>query len=283
MIKNVLEINNLSKKYEKFELKNINLKIPEGSILGLIGQNGAGKSTIIKSIMNIIPYDSGSIKINGNNVDIKNEILIKEEIGYVGEHLDFYPDVKLRQIYKFTCKFYRNWDESLFNRLIEIFNLDIDKKVKELSKGMVVKFSLAMALSHRPKFLLLDEPTSGLDPVIRSELLDILSEEVKSRKCSILFSSHITEDIIKIADTVAFIDNGEIKLVENKEKILKNYLYSKKYCADLNKFKNNMILMSDKFTILDGTGINNSELTLLKDEYGFNNISLDDVLLMIRG
>ena len=220
MIKNVLEINNLSKKYEKFELKNINLKIPEGSILGLIGQNGAGKSTIIKSIMNIIPYDSGSIKINGNNVNIKNEISIKEEIGYVGEHLDFYPDVKLRQIYKFTCKFYRNWDESLFNRLIEIFNIDIDKKIKELSKGMVVKFSLAMALSHRPKFLLLDEPTSGLDPVIRSELLDILSEEVKSRKCSILFSSHITEDIIKIADTVAFIDNGEIKLVENKEKIL---------------------------------------------------------------
>ena len=208
MIKNVLEINNLSKKYEKFELKNINLKIPEGSILGLIGQNGAGKSTIIKSIMNIIPYDSGSIKINGNNVNIKNEISIKEEIGYVGEHLDFYPDVKLRQIYKFTCKFYRNWDESLFNRLIEIFNIDIDKKIKELSKGMVVKFSLAMALSHRPKFLLLDEPTSGLDPVIRSELLDILSEEVKSRKCSILFSSHITEDIIKIADTVAFIDNG---------------------------------------------------------------------------
>ncbi|WDC83402.1 ABC transporter ATP-binding protein [Caloramator sp. mosi_1] len=203
MSKRILEINNLCKNYRKFSLKNINLTLEEGKVLGLIGQNGAGKSTIIKSLLGLISYDSGSILIN-NQVMTSDSIKLKHDIGYVPENVFLYQDVKCRDFYKFVKSCYKNWDDDLFFKLTKEFDLNLDKKIKELSKGNQVKILIIIAISHHPRLLVLDEPTSGLDPLIRNQVLDCLKRVVVEEKCSILFSSHITEDINKIADTVAF-------------------------------------------------------------------------------
>ena len=280
MTEYMLNVSNLNKCYKKFKLQNVNLQLQKGEIMWFIGPNGAGKSTTIKSIMNIIPFDDGIITVDGKNLN-ENEIEIKQNIGYVGEHLDFYEKVKLKKIYKFTRKCYINWDVDLFASLVKRFDLDLEKKMNELSKGMTVKFSLAMALAHHPKLLILDEPTSGLDPVIRNDLLDILKETVKKDNSAVLFSSHITEDIAKIADTVAFIHNGEIKLISNKYSILEHYLK----INTLNSIKDikaiQVIIESDEKAIIDISNCTATEIDMVKAKYEAKNITLDELLLSI--
>lgn len=277
---NMLEINSLNKSYPKFELKNINLAIKKGEIMGFIGPNGAGKSTTIKSIVNIIPFDRGKITIDGKDLS-SNEIEIKQDIGYVGEHLDFYEKVKIRKIYKFTRKYYKNWDESLFADLVKRFGLDLDKKMNELSKGMIVKFSLAMALAHHPKLLILDEPTSGLDPVVRNDLLEMLLEIVKNERCSVLFSSHITEDIAKIADKVAFIYDGEIRLIAEKKAILERYFWipSETFVKDMNQVR--VVMKNREGAVIDISDCPPSKVKQLKENSGIKNVSLDELLRII--
>lgn len=218
----ILKIENLNKKYDTFSLKNINLKLEPGSIMGFIGANGAGKSTTIKSILNIIQYDSGKIFIN-NMESKKHSIEINQDIGYFGDEINLYSDSCARHVYKFIKKFYRNWDDDIFNNLINTFNLNINKKIKEFSKGMKVQFMLSLALSHHAKLFILDEPTSGLDPIIRGQILDTLYNTVKAENASVLFSSHITEDIQKIADKITYIDSGKILLSDSKDNILNMY------------------------------------------------------------
>ncbi|MHB1390024.1 MAG: ABC transporter ATP-binding protein [Thermoleophilia bacterium] len=218
----IMSIKNLCKDYGTFALRDVTIELPQGSIMGFIGRNGAGKSTTIKSILNIIPFDSGKITIAGMD-NQKNEIQVKQIIGYVGEHLNIYEEVSGQQFYKFVKKFYEQWDDEFFAHLIKVFELDLAKKIGALSKGTALKFALSLALSHHPKLLILDEPTSGLDPVIRNEVLEILKDIVNTENCSVFFSSHITEDIVKIADYVTCINEGQVILSEGKTKMLKNY------------------------------------------------------------
>jgi len=207
----IIDIKNLCKAYGKFKLKNISFALSKGEVVGLIGPNGAGKSTTIKLILNIIESDSGEILFLCKDILKANSPLYKEEIGYVGENVDFFLNQKLENIKKYYKIYYKNWDEQTYQYLFkDVFELNGELKMKELSKGMKVKFSLALALSHNPKLLIMDEPTSGLDPIVRSKILRILKEYAQNYDAAILFSSHITEDMNKIADKLIFLNNGEI-------------------------------------------------------------------------
>lgn len=215
----VLNIDRLVKKYEKFSLKEVSFKIPRGYIMGFIGRNGAGKTTVIKCIMDLIPFEAGSIEVFGlDSRRCSHEI--RKRVGYVSEDQYFYENMTAGWNLDFFGSFYPNRDRDLVLSLMKKFDIDPSKKVSELSKGMKVKLALALALAHRPELLILDEPTSGLDPVIRNELLELLLEVVQDENCSIFFSSHITSDIEKIADFVTFIEDGRVVISDEKDAIL---------------------------------------------------------------
>lgn len=207
----IISVKNLCKEYDEFKLKNISFSLSNGEIVGLIGPNGAGKSTTIKLILNIIESDSGQIFFLDKDILKTNNTLYKEDIGYIGENTDFFINQKLDDIKKYYKIHYKNWNEQTYQHLFnDIFELNEGLKIKELSKGMKVKFSLALALSHNPKLLIMDEPTSGLDPMVRSKILKILKQYAENYKVAILFSSHITEDMNKIADKLVFLNNGKV-------------------------------------------------------------------------
>lgn len=219
---NILEIKNLSKKYNQFSLNNINLSLKRGYIMGFIGPNGAGKSTTIKLIMNLVKRDSGSINIfNMDNIEQERDI--KTRIGFVYDENHYYEELTIEQMKDIIAPFYKNWDEKLFCSYIKEFELPGKKKIKQLSKGMKMKFSLAIALSHNAELIVMDEPTAGLDPVFRSELLDILYSIMQDEKKSIFFSTHLTTDLEKVADYITFINKGQIIFSEIKDKILEDY------------------------------------------------------------
>jgi ABC-2 type transport system ATP-binding protein len=218
----MLEIKNLSKDFKRFKLNNISFKLEPGYIMGFIGPNGAGKSTTIKLIMNLLKKDSGEIKVFGKD-HIQFEKEIKNRIGFVYDEFYFYEDLTIKQMKNIIGPFYKEWDDKLFNKYIEDFKLDPSQKIKKLSKGMKMKFSLAVALSHNADLIIMDEPTSGLDPVFRREILDILYNVIQDEKKSIFFSTHITTDLEKIADYITFINNGRIVFSKPKDEILESY------------------------------------------------------------
>ncbi|WEG12361.1 ABC transporter ATP-binding protein [Pullulanibacillus sp. KACC 23026] len=217
-----LDVRNLNKKYENFELKDISFQLEKGYIMGFIGANGAGKTTTIKSILNIINLDSGEVRIWGKNI-VEHEIELKQEIGYAFGDIDFYTRSKMKTLTDVIKKFYTNWDDETYYNYLRKFKLDENKKIVQLSTGMKVKYNLALALSHGAKLLILDEPTSGLDPVARDELLDIFQELVMDGEISILFSTHITTDLEKCADFITFIENGEMIKSADKEEFIASY------------------------------------------------------------
>lgn len=221
-MKNILEVKELSKSYPQFSLKNINFNIEEGTIMGLIGENGAGKTTIIKAILNLINKDSGEISIF-NKDNIKEEKIIKEDIGVVLGESFFSPMVDAKDISNIMKLLHKKWDEKLFEKYLLKFQLPKDKKIKDLSKGMLMKLEIATALSHNPKLLILDEPTSGLDPIVRKEILDIFLDFIQDETKSILLSTHITSDLERIADNITFINNGQIVLKEKTNVLIENY------------------------------------------------------------
>ena len=219
---NILEINSLKKEYKNFTLKDVSFQLPYGYIMGLIGPNGAGKTTIIKLIMNLIRKNDGSIKVFGKD-NLEDEINIKSRIGFVYDLPPFYEHLTLSQNKSIVSQFYKEWDEDLFRNYSSDFELDLRSKFKILSRGMKMKFQLAMALSHNADLIILDEPTSGLDPVFRRELLNIFSSIIQNEKKSILFSTHITSDLERIADFVTFIKNGEIVFSDEKDSVLESW------------------------------------------------------------
>ena len=219
---NAIEISNLRKCYDGFTLDDISFNVPKGSIMGFIGQNGAGKSTTIRAILNITKTDGGSIKLLGMD-HIRDEAQIKEQIAAVFDESPFHDSFKAKQLNILFRGLYQSWDEQKFYEYLERFQLPRNKKLGEFSKGMKMKMQIATALSHGAKLLVMDEPTTGLDPVVRNEILDIFHEFLNDEDNSILLSSHITSDLDKIADCVTFIDRGKLLLTGNKDQILESH------------------------------------------------------------
>ena len=206
---NLLEVQALCKRYPTFTLDQVSFDVPQGAIVGFIGRNGAGKSTTLKSILGICHPNGGTVTYCGQNTR-ENEKWFKENIGVVLGGIDFYPKKKLREITAVTKKFYVNWSDEKYRHYCQVFALDENKRVDQLSSGMRVKYLIALALSHEAKLLILDEPTSGLDPVSRDELTELFRAIVKSGERSILFSTHITSDLEKCASHIVFIKEGKI-------------------------------------------------------------------------
>lgn len=225
-MKNVIEIKNLYKKYQDFELSNISFNIPEGKIVGLIGENGSGKTTTIKSILNLININGGSIKVLGKNYNNLSKA-DREQIGVVLDDSFFSAQFLISDIDIVMSNLYSNWDSTLYKEYITKFKLPTNKNIRTFSNGMKMKLKIACALSHNSKVLILDEPTNGLDPIFRYEILDILSKLVIEKKISILLSTHITTDLEHIADEIVFINDGKILLSENKKKLFSNYRIGK--------------------------------------------------------
>ena len=227
----ILEVQNLGKKYPKFELKDVSFSLYPGKIMGFIGRNGAGKTTTLKLIYGLIKKDAGEVFYDGH--PIENEEAFKCDIGMLFGGIDFYPNQKAKTIADVTKRFYPSWDEELFQKWVRYFEVDLSKKVKELSNGMRVKFNLAIALSHGAKVLLLDEPTSGLDPVSRDELLDAFRRIAKEKGTAILFSTHVISDLDKIADDIAYIQKGSIVAFESVPDFKKRYRHVEGKTASL--------------------------------------------------
>ena len=219
---NALEIRNLTKSYPGFMLDNLNLTLPSGCIMGLIGENGAGKSTTIKLILDMVYKDSGSITIfgkdNGDNIE-----LTKEDIGVVMDEVGIPECLTVKQIGNVMKHTYRNWDNTEYFRLVQNFALPDKKQFKEFSRGMKMKLGIAIAMSHNSKLLILDEATSGLDPIVRDEVVEMFSDFTRDENHSILISSHIVSDLEKLCDYIAFLHKGKLLLCEEKDLLLAEY------------------------------------------------------------
>ena len=280
-MKNVIEIKDLSKTYDKFKLDDINLNIPKGIIVGLIGENGAGKTTLIKSILNLINIDSGNIKIFGKSIK-ESDAIIKEDIGIVLDNM-FFPEIlNAKDINLIMKDIYKNWDSDLYFNYLDKFDIPLSKKIKDLSKGMRKKLEIITALVHKPKILILDEPTSGLDPVVRDEILDMFLEFIQDENNTILLSSHITSDLEHIADRIVFIDHGKLIMDEDKDEILDNYVILK---CKKDDFKN----ISKEDIISYKTGkyeyqvlvSNKNKIKRKYKDYVIDKITLDELMVLI--
>lgn len=235
-----LDIRNLRKNYPNFELRDVSFQLEKGYIMGFIGANGAGKTTTIKSMLNMIHVDGGEVRILGKNI-VEHELELKQDIGIAFGGIDFYTRSKMKILTEVIKKFYKNWDDETYYSYLRKFKLDENKKIVELSSGMKVKYSLALALSHGAKLLILDEPTSGLDPVARDDLLEIFQELVADGEISIIFSTHITSDLEKCADFITFIDNGQIINSSDKEEFKESYYLLNGSESQLNQVKEKLI------------------------------------------
>lgn len=219
---NALEIKNLTKSYPDFLLDNLNLTLPSGCIMGLVGENGAGKSTTIKLILDMVHKDSGSIIILGKDNQDHIE-LIKEDIGVVMDEAGIPECLTVSQVGKVMKHTFRNWDENEYARLVKKLALPDKKQFKDFSRGMKMKLGIAIAMSHNSKLLILDEATSGLDPVVRDEVVEMFSEFTRDETHSILISSHIVSDLEKLCDYIAFLHKGKLLLCEEKDRLLAEY------------------------------------------------------------
>lgn len=278
---NALEVYGLNKRYNTFSLKNVSFKIPKGYIMGFIGPNGAGKTTTIKSILNMINYESGEIKLFGLNSK-ENFSLINEQIGIVMDSPLYVEDWSMTDIEKAVSPFYRYWDSNKYTQMLKKFDIDKKKKVKELSRGMKVKLMIAVALSHEAKLLILDEPTSGLDPVARDELCEILSDFVSDDNRSILFSTHITADLEKIADYITFILNGHIIFSGSKENLLEKYVSVKGGLGEINSEQKKLIIGLREYN--NGfEGIAESEsISRLPNDLLIEPVTLDEIIIYMN-
>lgn len=219
---NALEIRNLTKTYPGFQLQNLNLTLPSGCILGLVGENGAGKSTTIKLILDMIRKDSGTITLFGQD-NQKNTVLTKQDIGVVLDEVGIPQFMTAGQIANIMRHTFKNWDDALFKDYLKKLSLPAGKAFKDFSRGMKMKMGIAVALAHHPKLLILDEATSGLDPVVRDEVVEMFGEFTRDENHAVLISSHIVSDLEKICDYIAFLHKGQLLLCEEKDVLLEEY------------------------------------------------------------
>ena len=236
----ILRIESLRKEYPGFTLDDVTFSLEPGYIMGLIGRNGAGKTTAIKATLGLISRDGGRVFIDGTEFT-GSEKGCKDKIGFVMGEFDYYKYSRIGVVANVVKRFYRDWDDDVYRTLIERFALDESKKVNELSAGMRVKFSLALALSHNAKLLMLDEPTSGLDPVSRDELLDVFRSVIADGTRSILFSTHIISDLEKCADYITFIHEGRLLLSSDIESFKAGYMLVSGDSEDLERFREHII------------------------------------------
>jgi len=277
----ILEVIDLKKKFKDFALKDISFTLERGYIMGFIGPNGAGKTTTIKLIMNLLKKDGGEIKIFGiKNDDEKYSVDIKNKIGFVfGENI-FYEELTVEEMKGVIASYYRNWDEGTFNKYMREFSLPLKKRIKELSKGMKMKFALAIALSHNAELLIMDEPTSGLDPIVRSELLEVLTEYIQDENKSVFFSTHITSDLDKIADYITFINDGSLVFSCSKEDIFEKYALVKgpKEILNLQTKQYFIGIKENKFGFEALIADKNNFKKIVKGEVIFEKPTLEDVM-----
>ena len=232
---NAIEIKGLTKRYKDFSLEGLDLTLPMGCVLGLVGANGAGKSTTIRLIMDAMERDGGTVEVLG--VDNKSQEFqkVKEEVGVVLDETCVPEFITARQLGKIMADTYRNWEQDTYERWLDKFQLPGNKKFKEYSRGMTMKLGIAAALSHRARLLLLDEATSGLDPMVREELLEVFADFAAQDGHAVLISSHIVSDLEKICDYVAFLEKGRLVLCEEKDVLLDRYGILKCGREDLNR------------------------------------------------
>ncbi len=267
MNNNALEINNLSKSFKDFTLNDVTFSVPKGTVMGLIGQNGAGKTTIIKLIMNIIGKDSGNIKIF--DVDnVENEVEAKNKIGYVADEDYLYVNSNLAKCRKAFKVMFEKWSDETFDKYVKKFDLPLKKRFYEFSKGMKTKAMLALTLAHQPDFLILDEPTAGLDPVARIEVLDILRDFVSDGEKAVLFSTHLTSDLDKIADYITLIIDGNIKESMSIDLIEEKY-------AVISGSNESFANKEDKYIGIRKGQSNSEALILRKDLNDFDNVTIN--------
>ncbi|MFB6367698.1 ABC transporter ATP-binding protein [Paenibacillus elgii] len=276
---NAIELRNLTKTYPQFTVDNISLDVKQGYITGLIGPNGVGKSTLIKMMLGMIRPDSGSVKILGCDMP-KEEVDIKQRIGIVSDDCFYYEHLTIRDSKKIIAPFYKKWNEKKFNSLLEQFELSPKKKIGDLSKGMKVKFSLAVALSYEADLLIMDEPTSGLDPVFRREMLDLLADMLQDESNSIIFSTHITTDLDRVADYIAFIHRGKLVFNEAKDEVLERYAIVKGDSQLLDSdIRNKFVGIRETAVGFEGMVDNRQEAELLFGNYVvFDKPSLEDIM-----
>jgi ABC-2 type transport system ATP-binding protein len=218
----IVSVTNLNKTYPGFQLMNVGFSIEPGRIMGFIGRNGAGKTTTMKSMLNLVHPDSGEIRFFG--LDIRqNEFEINQRLSFISGGVDYYAQSKLTMISNVYRRFYPSWDESLYQAYLSRFGLDPQKRIKELSQGMAIKFALALGLSHHAELLILDEPTSGLDPISRDELLTIFEQIVDREGATVFFSTHITSDLDKCADDITYIQDGKIVASLGREALVDSW------------------------------------------------------------
>ncbi|PRS32111.1 ABC transporter ATP-binding protein [Bacillus pumilus] len=276
----VLEVQKVSKKYSHsdFQLRDISFKIPKSSIVGFIGENGAGKTSTFGTILSSLKKQNGTIKIF-DKVEPHNDISIKENIGVVFDNNNFSENISITQLSKVLSNIYRQWDNEKFFKYIDLFSLPKNGLVGKLSRGMSMKLSISVALSHNAKLLLLDEATSGLDPVCRDEVLTILKDYVKNNECSILLSSHIISDIELIADHLIFIKSGEILLDISKSKLLDDYSILECKSKDLEMVKEIALAYTYKNKDLIEVLVSNDKV--IPDRFFRKNSSLNEITLML--
>lgn len=233
----ILEVCGLSKTYPGFSLKDISFSLPEGCITGLIGRNGAGKTTILRAILGLMPADSGTVRFFSTEsleTGARPGRAVRERLGIVLDGGGFYGDFSLEEMKNLTAVAYPSWDEDEYRRYLDRFSLRSRQKIRTMSKGMQMQYALSLALSHHAEFLILDEPTSGLDPLIRAGILELLKEFIENGGRGVLFSTHITSDLDKIADLLILMDGGRLVFQEEKDLLLDRFRVVKGDPRDLN-------------------------------------------------
>lgn len=269
----------LNKKYKDFELKNVSFEVPEGAVVGLVGENGSGKSTLIRCILTQNVFESGTVEIYGENP--QKNVEIHNRISVASDWSPFWMTFTPRQISSFLKDIYKNWDETQYIAYLDCFNLPLDKKLSTFSRGMKVKLSLCVALSHHADLLILDEATSGLDPIVREEILELLLDFMQEEQRSIFLTSHITSDIERIADYILYIDNGEIRFMIEKEKI-ENWGLANVRQDQLELIDPQLILSQRQTPLCVQLLVENRhEFAMRYPDYVLHAITLDEVILMI--